>query len=171
MIEAVIEWNEKNISDYVRYTIFTKNRFTKVYIVLYAVFMMLIAAVGVVSALITGVYWLIAASVVAVLLIGAFSFILLYAVKKYTKDILKVNSDNKIDCVEITASCIVLKHDGASRAIIEWALMASADFSGDYSFLTTTDGILMIVERKNIKQGSFDELKQIVDEKMVKQGD
>lgn len=171
MIEAVIQWNEKNISDYVKYTVFGKNRFTKVYIILYAVFMALIAAVGVVSAVITGIYWLLAASVVAVLLIGVFSFILLYAVKKYTKDIIKVNSDNKIDGIEITASCIILMREGASRAIVEWQTMASADFSGDYAFLTTSDGLLMIIERDNIKQGSLEELKQIVDEKMVKQSD
>ncbi len=171
MIEAAIEWNEKNISDYVKYTVFGKNRFTKVYIVLYAVFMALIAVVGVVSAVITGIYWLLAASVVAILLIVVFSLVLLYAVKKYTTDILKVNSDNKIDGIEITASCIILKREGVSRAIVEWQTMASADFTGDYAFLTTSDGILMIIEKKNIKQGSLDELKQIVDEKMVKQGD
>ena len=43
MIEAAIEWNEKNISDYVKYTVFGKNKSTKVYIALYAVFMALIA--------------------------------------------------------------------------------------------------------------------------------
>ena len=50
-------------------------------------------------------------------------------------------------------------------------MMATADFTDVYAFLTTSDGILMIIEKKNIKQGSLDELKQIVDEKMVKQGD
>ena len=171
MIEAAIEWNEKNISDYVKYTVFGKNKSTKVYIALYAVFMALIAVVGVASAVITGIYWLLAASVVAVLLIAVFSLVLLSAVKKYTKDIFNVNSDNKIDGIEITASCIILKREGVSRAIIEWQMMATADFTDVYAFLTTSDGILMIIEKKNIKQGSLDELKQIVDEKMVKQGD
>ncbi len=171
MIDAVLDWSKENIGEYVKYIMLHRNKNTKLYMTLYVVFMALIAIISIVTAIFTKMMWLFAAAVCSVLLIAFFIFVLLFAVKKYTNDIYEVSKNNDYDGIEITASCICFKRNDSMVGKLGWEGIESVDFYNDYVFFSAVQGFIFIISKQNIKSGSIDELKKIVDEKLVKQGD
>ena len=171
MIDAILSWSESNVKEYVKYTIFSKNKNTKLYMILYALFMFIIAVGSVITAIATGMMWLLFAFVCAVILIVFFGLILVYSIKKYTADIIEINKGSTMDGIEITSTCLALKKEGVVTAKLGWENLISADFYGDYVFFNTVEGFLIIIGKNDIKKGSISELKEIVDEKLVKQVD
>ena len=171
MIDAVIGWNEKNIKEYVRYTIVEKNKNTRVGLTVYMALMAVIAVVALVSALVTGMMWLLIATICAALMAGVFIAVLFYAIRRYSKDIYEINSGSTLNGIEITASALCFKKDDVNKGIISWDSVNEVDFNKDTAYISTAEGFLIIIEGKDIKEGSIDELKKIVSEKLVKQGD
>ena len=168
MIESLLSYTTENVGGFVKYNILGKNKTTKIFIICYLIAMILIAAVGVVTAIITQMLWFIFATVISVLLIAAVVCVLMLTLKKYTKEIYEINSKNGYDAIEITASSIVLKKDNTDKFITDWSAVASVDFNGDNAYIVTHNGYLFIISSKDIKEGDLDELKQITCEKLVK---
>ena len=158
MIDSELKYTSENVSEFVKYNIFGKNKASKVYVICYLVAMGLIAAVGVVLAVVTQLWWFIFATVICGLLIVATVLI-------------DINSKNGYDAIEITASGIVLKNGGAAKAIADWTAVASVDFNKSSAYIVTHDGYLFIINENDIKEGTLDELRQIADEKLVKADD
>lgn len=171
MIDSELKYTSENVSEFVKYNIFGRNKASKVYVICYLVAMGLIAAVGVVLAVVTQLWWFIFATVICGLLIVATVLILSATLKKYTKEIFDINSKNGYDAIEITASGIVLKNGGAAKAIADWTAVASVDFNKSSAYIVTHDGYLFIINENDIKEGTLDELRQIADEKLVKADD
>ena len=171
MIDAVIDWNEKSIKEYVRYTIVEKNKSTKIGLAVYMALMAVIAVVALVAAFVTGMMWLLIATICAALMAGVFIAVLFYAINRYTKDIYEINSGSTLNGVEITATALCFKKDDISKGLIGWDSVTEVDFNKDTVYIATAEGFLVIVEKSKIKEGSIDELKKIVSEKLVKQGD
>lgn len=171
MIESLLSYTKENVGEFVRYNIFGKSKTTKIYIICYIIFMIIIASAGAVTAIVTGMIWFLFATVISVLLIAGAAGILMIAVNKYTKEIFEINLKNGYDAIEITASSIVLKKNDAAKAIADWTAVASVDFNADNAYIVTHDGFLFIIGSKDIKEGSIDELKQIAEEKLVKADD
>jgi len=106
MIDAVIGWNEKNIKEYVKYVIIEKNKGTKTGLTIYSVLMAVIAAAALVAAFVTGMMWLLIATICAALMIGIFLLVLWYAINRYTRDIFEINDGSTINGIEITSTAI-----------------------------------------------------------------
>lgn len=171
MIDAVINWNEESIKEYVRYTIIEKNKSTKVGLTVYMILMAAIAVVALVAAFITGMMWLLIATICAGLMAVIFIAVLFYAIRRYSKDIYELNSGSTLNGVEITATALCFKKDDVNKGLLSWDSVTEVDFNKDTAYITTAEGFLIIIEKKNIREGSIDELKKIVSEKLVKQGD
>ncbi len=171
MIDAVIGWNEDNIREYVKYIIIEKNKGTKTGLTIYSVLMAVIAVGALVTALVTGMMWLLIATICATLMIGIFLLVLWYAINRYTKDIFEINDGSTINGIEITATALCVKKDDVAKGLISWDNVTEIDFNKDNAYISTAEGYLIIIEKDNIKEGSLDELKRRVEEKLVKQGD
>lgn len=146
MIESVLKYTSENVGEFVKYTIFRKNKSSGIYMICYLAAMVLFAVAGVVLAV-------------------------AFALKKYTNEIFGINSKNEYDAIEITAGSIVLKNGGAAKAIADWTAVASVDFYKSSAYIVTHDGYLFIINESDIKEGSLDELRQITEEKLVKTDD
>ncbi len=171
MIESELKYTRENVGEFVKYTIFKKNKSSGIYMICYLAAMVLIAVAGVVLAAVTQMWWFIFATVICTLLIVATGLVLSVTLKKYTKEIFDINSKNGYDAIEITASSIVLKNSGAAKAIADWTAVASVDFYKSSAYIVTHDGYLFIINESDIKEGSLDELRQIAEEKLVKTDD
>ena len=94
MIESLLSYTKENVGEFVKYNIFGKSKTTKIYIICYIIFMIIIASAGAVTAIVTGMIWFLFATVISVLLIAGAAGILMIAVNKYTKEIFEINSKN-----------------------------------------------------------------------------
>ena len=168
MIESELKYTKENVSEFVKYTIFRKNKSSGIYMICYLAAMVLIAVAGVVLAAVTQMWMFLLAVVVCLLLIAAAMLAVAFALKKYTNEIFGINSKNEYDAIEITAGSIVLKNGGAAK---DWTAVASVDFYKSSAYIVTHDGYLFIINESDIKEGSLDELRQIAEEKLVKTDD
>ena len=170
MIESELKYTQENVGEFVKYTIFRKNKSSGIYMICYLAAMVLIAVAGVVLAAVTQMWMFLLAVVVCLLLIAAAMLAVAFALKKYTNEIFGINSKNEYDAIEITAGSIVLKNGGA-KAIADWTAVASVDFYKSSAYIVTHDGYLFIVDENTVRKGSLDELRQIAEEKLVKTDD
>ena len=166
MIESELKYTKENVSEFVKYTIFRKNKSSGIYMICYLAAMVLIAVAGVVLAAVTQMWMFLLA-----VLIAAAMLAVAFALKKYTNEIFGINSKNKYDAIEITAGSIVLKNGGAAKAIADWTAVASVDFYKSSAYIVTHDGYLFIIDENTVREGSLDELRQIAEEKLVKTDD
>ncbi len=168
MIKAKVFWDKDTIKRYVRYMILEKDKKTKLYMALYFIGLLAIVGISVIVGVLTQSVTLpVILGATLVTLFACFTAVLLVALNKYTNDIVKLNDDNIIDFVEITAQGFVLFTSSKPYGFIGWDRMLSADFNKDSVYFTTHDGLLFIIEKKNMTYGSIDELQQIVKEKLV----
>ena len=70
MIKSLLSYTKENVGEFVKYNIFSKNKTTKIYVICYLIFMIVIASVGVITAIVTQMLWFIFATVISVLLIA-----------------------------------------------------------------------------------------------------
>ena len=53
MIKSLLSYTKENVGEFVKYNIFSKNKTTKIYVICYLIFMIVIASVGVITAIVT----------------------------------------------------------------------------------------------------------------------
>ena len=143
MIESELKYTKENVGEFVKYTIFRKNKSSGIYMICYLAAMVLIAVAGVVLAAVTQMWMFL-------LLIAAAMLAVAFALKKYTNEIFGINSKNGYDAIEITAGSIVLKNGGAAKAIADWTAVASVDFYKSSAYIVTHDGYLFIVDENTV---------------------
>ena len=171
MIESELKYTKENVSEFVKYTIFRKNKSSGIYMICYLAAMVIFAVAGVVLAAVTQMWMFLLAVVVCLLLIAAAMLAVAFALKKYTNAPSRINSKHRNDPIEITARCILLKHSGAATDLGYWTAVASVDFYKSSAYIVTHDGYLFIIDENTVREGSLDELRQIAEEKLVKTDD
>ncbi|MCH5323632.1 MAG: hypothetical protein J1E39_00320 [Eubacterium sp.] len=171
MVSASIEWNKENVNRYVNYTLLGKNKKAKPLIIVYGVLLALLAVAGVVFSVITGYYILALFSVLAVALVAIFAVVLKYAIVKYSADILELNTENKINEIDITENGFIMKNSGIPFAVVGWESATSLDFYGDDAYITMINGLLFIIEKDKLTAGDFEQLGGLAAANMVKQDD
>ncbi len=169
MVSAYIEWNKENIGRYISYTLLGKTGKTKALLILYGVLMVLLAVCGVLSWVLTGFVMLAIFTIAGVVMIAAFTVILYFAIKKYAKDILKLNTDNNINGIDIYEKGFNLKNDGVPVAVVGWESIASVDIFRDDAYITTINGLLFIIERDKLTEGELEDISRYASENMVEQ--
>ncbi len=170
MIKTALTLTRENIEKYVKYLLLGKTKLSKAMVIIYVTVMLALSAAAVVFSVITGMFWFIAVAVCCLLLIAAAFAFVMYTAKKYTDELYNSNTDRGFDGIEITASCIVLTKGEKNVGIIEWSNVSSVDIVKQTAFITA-EGYLLCFEQNSITEGTLDEFMQIVNEKLVKQGD
>ena len=81
MIESELKYTRENVGEFVKYTIFRKNKSSGIYMICYLAAMVLFAVAGVVFAAVTQMWMFLLAVVVCLLLIAAAMLAVAFALK------------------------------------------------------------------------------------------
>lgn len=171
MITAKIEWTEENIWDYIKYITFQKGKRNKILIISYAICILLVLTMGITSAIVTGQGLIFAVTGVAVLVLAGYGGFFVYTLKKYAKTIMEVNKDVTFDRIEFEDGGIYVFSGDKENGIIDWEKIQSADYSDKTAYLMTVGNSLLIIEENKIEIGTIEQLKALVDSKLVKKDD
>ena len=167
MVDIKSEWNEENLKEYVKYTIFLRNKISKIALISFAVCGVFIFAVC------TAVYFVFsyAFALVFALIIAliAISYVVFFAynIKRCTNSILKANAESELNRVMISKDDIICFNDDEPVGTISWSKMADIYFNEkeQAAYLTTKGNAVLILECKNIMSGTADELKEVISKK------
>ena len=170
MVDIRTEWNEQNLKEYVKYTVFSKNKTAKIALISFAVCCVLILVFCLAVFFALGYAFVLIFVLTIVLIAAVYAVFFAFTVKNCTKNILKANSDAELNRVMISSEDIIVFNDDEPIGTISWDKMADIYFNEKLqaAYLTTKGNAVLILECKNIVSGTAQELKEIVGAKRDK---
>ena len=164
MVDIKTEWNERNLKEYVKYAVFSKNKTTKIALISFAVCGVLVLAFCLTVFFAFGYTFALIFVLTIVLLAIAYTVFFAFTVKNCTKNILKANSETELNRVMISSEDIIGFNNDEPIGVISWGKMADIHFNekSQAVYLTTEGNAVLILEYKNILSGTVQELKEII---------
>ena len=167
MVDIKTDWNEQNLKEYVKYTIFSRNKTVKITLISFALCCVFILAFCLIVFFVFDyILTLILAGMIVVLAI-AFAAFFAFNIKSSTKKILKANAESDLNRVMISEEDIICFNDEEPIGTVSWSKMADIYFNErvQTAYLTTERNAALILECSNILSGTADELKEIIGKK------
>ena len=167
MVDIKTEWNEQNLKEYVKYTVFQKNKTIRMALIFFAACgAFVIAFCLTVFFVFDYIFTLIFAVTILILAIG-FTIFFTFNIKSSTKNILKANAESELNRVMISEDDIICFNDEEPIGTISWSKMADIYFNEKVqtAYLTTERNAALILECSNILSGTAEELKEIIGKK------
>ena len=167
MVDIKTDWTEKNLKEYVKYTVFSKNKFFVIALISFAMFGVLIVALCLtVFFLFKYIFSLVFAGIIVLLEIGFAAFLTLN-INSCSKRVLKANAESELNRVMISEDDIIAFNDDEPIGTISWSKMADIYFNEKVqaAYLTTETNAALILECSNILSGTAEELKEIIGKK------
>ena len=167
MVDIKTDWNEQNLREYVKYTLFLRNKATKTALISFAVCGVLIIAFCLAAFFALNYGFALVFALIIVLL--AVTYVIFFAVniKSCTKNILKANAESELNRIMISNEDIICFNGDEPVGTISWSKMADVYFNekAQAAYLTSKGNAVLILECKNILSGTADELKDIIGKK------
>lgn len=171
MIKTLISKDKEDIKEYVKYILLYRNKKTVPVIIIYFICLLLICVTGIVLSFMWDMFFSLAiiCVVMCLLLLAITLGFLVITIKKYTKDLFAAQSVNKYTSADISILGILLSSKEQPDRLYDWGMVTNADFYKNTAYYTLANGILLIIYEKDITHGSFGELQELTNEKLVKQ--
>lgn len=167
MVDIKTDWNEQNLKEYVKYTVFLRNKTVRTSLIFFVgCGAFTLAFCLIIFFIFNYILTLIFAGTILLLAIGFFAFFS-FSIKSSTKKILKVNAGSELNRVMISEEDIVCFNDDEPIGTISWSKMTDIYFNEKIqtAYLTTERNAALILECSNILLGTADELKEIIGKK------
>lgn len=166
MVEINIRWTEKSLKEYSKF-IFINNRRNKILLaVLAAIFLLVLA--GCLVLVFTGghLYGLFFAALLVVCW-GAGALFLRFAMNTYAKNAINESTDDDPDSLIVDDSEILVCKNRDPVGKLKWDKIKNIYFNKRAAviYLITESDVLLILEEKNIVNGSMEVLTRIADGK------
>ncbi|MCM1488801.1 MAG: hypothetical protein NC203_10595 [Firmicutes bacterium] len=167
MVEIKTSWTEENLSEYYKYTIFSSKKLPKILLAVLPIMYLAIVAYCL-AVFIRMKYTLTLVFALVMTLIFAVSVIIFFSMtKSIIRNALKANEDSDFNRAMVDKDAIILLKDEKPLGELEWDKIKTISLNEKFSavYLSTDEDALLILESKNIINGSWDSLKEIVREK------
>ena len=167
MVDIKTDWNEQNLKEYVKYTIFLRNKTSKIALISFAVCGALILAMCIAVFFVFSYVYALIFALIIVLLAVSYAVFFAINIKSCTNRILKSNAESELNRVMISEDDIICFDGDEPVGTISWSKMADIYFSekAQAAYLTTKGNAVLILECKNILSGTDDELKEVIGKK------
>ena len=167
MVDIKTEWTENNLREYVKYTVFLRNKLSMIALISFAVLGAIIIALCLTIFFVFDyILALVFAGIIVLFAIG-FAAFLKFNINICSKRVLKANTESDLNRVMISENDIIVFNDDELIGTISWNKMADIYFNEKVqaAYLTTERNAALILECSNILSGTADELKEIIEKK------
>ena len=167
MVDIKTDWNEQNLKEYVKYTIFSRNKTSKLALISLAVCCGFVFAFSLVLYFAFDYAFGLVFAGLAVLLSAGFAAFFTFNISSCTKRILKANGESELNRVMISEDDIIAFNGDEPIGTIPWSRMADIYFNekSQTAYLTTEGNAALILECSKILSGNAEELKEIIGKK------
>ncbi len=167
MVEIKTLWSEDNLKEYYRFMIFSQRKLPKILLVVLPILCLLM----VIMCLIVFIQMQIPTMLVLAILIAVgfavSAVIILFMIKSVIKETLKTNENSEFDKAVISKDAIILYKDEKPLGALEWEKIEKifVNEKGSAVYLSAGENEMLILESKNIINGTWEALKEIAKEK------
>ena len=167
MVDIKTDWNEQNLKEYVKYSLFLRNKIAKIALISFAICSAFILALCIIAFFALDYSFALVFAVVILLIAVGYIVFFVFNINSCTKSILKANAGSELNRVMISSDDIIFFNDDEPVGTVNWNKMADIYFSekAQTAYLTTKGNAVLILECKNILSGTADELKEIIGKK------
>lgn len=167
MVDIKTEWNEENLKEYVKYTIFLRNKVSKIALISFAVCAVFFVSFCFAVFFVMKYAFALIFALIIVLIAVSYAVFFAINIKSCTKNILKANAESELNRIMISKDDIICFNSDEPVGTISWSKMADIYFNekAQAAYLTSKGNAVLILECKNIISGTADELKEIIGKK------
>lgn len=170
MVEIKTSWSEENLKEYYKFMLFSQRKLPKILLVVLPILCLLM----IIMCLIVFIQMQISTMLVLAILIAvgfAVSvMIILFMIKSVIKETLKTNENSEFNKAVVSKDAIILYKDEKPLGSLEWEKIEKIFVNEKASaiYLSAGENEMLILESKNIINGTWESLKEIAKEKYDK---
>lgn len=167
MVEIKTSWTEENLKEYYKYTFFTQKVLPKILLVILPILYLVIVAYCVIVYINLNFTFTLIFAIVMTVVFALSGLIFVYMLKSIVKNTLKANENSEFNRAVISKDAIILFNNEKPYGELDWEKIKKISVNEKYSavYLSTEENAVLILESKNIINGTWDLLKEIAAEK------
>ena len=166
MVDIKADWNERNLKEYVKYTI-SKNKISKISLLFFTICSVFILVFCLTAFFAFKYVFALVFALVIVLIAAGYVVFFAVSIKRFTQSMLKANAEPELNRIMISDDDILCFNGDEPIGTLSWSKMADIYFNEkeQAAYLTSKGNAVLILECKNILSGTSDELKEIIRKK------
>ena len=160
MIKIKLDWNKENVGEFVRYSTAPKSKSHVFLTVAFYVVIAIIIALCIVMYAMTGEWLAIVGAGVSVIVAIVYNVGFRMVKKNLTNNILDLNLKTGFESVEVDYEKIVIHDSLGPLGKISWSNVTKIEKNNECGavYITTCDNAMILIEYKNITEGTREEL-------------
>lgn len=166
MVDIKADWNERNLKEYVKYTI-SKNKISKISLLFFTICSVFILVFCLTAFFAFKYVFALVFALVIVFITAGYVVFFAVSIKRFTQSMLKANAEPELNRIMISDDDILCFNGDEPIGTLSWSKMADIYFNEkeQAAYLTSKGNAVLILECKNILSGTSDELKEIIGKK------
>lgn len=167
MVEIKTSWTEENLKEYYKYTFFAQKVLPKALLVILPVLYLIIVIYCIIVYINMQFVFTLIFAIVMTVVFALSGLLFVYMLKSIIKNTLKANENSEFNRAVISKDTIILFKDEKPYGELDWEKIKKISVNEKYSavYLSTEENAVLILESKNIINGTWDSLKEIAKEK------
>ncbi len=167
MTEVKIVWTERNVWNFVKYTIISKSAQQKFFFISILVCFVFIMITSIVTATVLQNTITLIISVCVPVFLLAYTVGYYFILKNYAKKIYNVNKDITDSSALISEEIIVICKNGVPKGTVSWSMVNSISINEKLAafYIMTKENSLLLLEEANITNGSKEQLVKLLKRK------
>lgn len=167
MVEIRTSWTEENLKEYYKYTIFSEKKLPKILLALLPVLYLAILVYCIIVFINMHFTAILVFAIVMTVIFAASAAIFVSMLKSIIKNTLKSNENSDFNKAVISRDAIILFKDEKPFGELDWDKIKKVTLNEKFSavYLSTEENAVLILESKNILNGTWNTLKEIATEK------
>lgn len=167
MVEVKIDWTEENLKEYCKFNLFGKSKHSIILLIVLAVVYIVLVTGCVVLYVALNFYQSLILAAMLTVFFGAGALFLRSVMNSIVKKAMEENKDSHFERVIVGEHSIMVCQGGKPIGELMWDKVTGIYFNNkaETVYLNASDDAVLILEKKNIINGSMEELSKIAKEK------
>lgn len=170
MVEIKTLWSEENLKEYYRFTIFSQRKLPKILLAVFPILYLLMVTICLIVFIQMQISTMLVLAILITVGFAISAVIILFMIKSVIKETLKANENSEFNKAVISKDAIILFKDEKPLGALDWEKIGKISVNEKASaiYLSAGENEMLILESKNIINGTWESLKEIVKEKYDK---
>lgn len=167
MVEIKTLWTEENLWQYYKYMIFSEKMLPKILLAVLPILYLVIVIYCLIVYINMQFLLTLVLAIVMTVIFALSAIIFIFMIKSIIKTTLKANENSNFNKAFISKDSIILFKDEKPLGELDWEKIKKISVNDKFSavYLSTDENAVLILESKNIINGTWDTLKEIAAEK------
>lgn len=167
MTEIDVKWTKENVWEFVKFNSFRRSRGVTLTFIAFICCYGLLLGLCLAGFFVIQNYFMLICAIVLTLFVAGYALVFYRMLKKYAAKLLEANSDEEARTVRFDEEQILVLKSGEPIGKLSWSNIGNIYFNDEKgaAYIMTKENALLLIEYANIREGSKEELKKLLEGK------